>query len=146
MKPRIVLAALSFVLFCCHLCAQEAGVLGEWKEPTGSVIRIEACGDDVCAVIAQISSNAPVRVDAHNPDSALRQRSLCGLRIGEGFNRKSPVHADGGTLYDPKSGKTYRGSMESQGDQLSLRGYIGFSFLGRTEKWTRTKSPGQCVR
>lgn len=146
MKPRTIFTALSFVLFCSYLRAQETGVLGEWREPSGSVIRIEACGNDICAVIAQISTNAPVRVDAHNPDSALRQRSLCGLRIGEGFKRKSPVRADGGTLYDPKSGKTYRGSMESEGDQLSLRGYIGFSFLGRTEKWTRSKSPSQCLR
>ena len=110
------------------------------------MIRVEPCGDAVCAVLVQISPTAPGRVDANNPDAALRTRSLCGLRIGSGFQLKSETRAERGTLYDPKSGKTYRGSMESQGDQLNLRGYIGFSFLGKTERWNRAKPEATCFK
>ena len=60
-----------------------------------------------------------------------------GLEIGRGFRLTDPAHAEDGTLYDPKSGKTYHGVMESAGDKLKLRGYVGIKALGRTEVWTR---------
>jgi hypothetical protein len=85
-------------------------------------------------------------VDNNNPDTSLRGRSLCGVRIGEGFQPVSPTRAEEGRLYDPKSGRTYRGRMESHGDELSLRGYIGISILGRTERWSRTPETNVCVR
>ena len=45
---------------------------------------------------------------------------------------------DHGELYDPKKGKTYSGkcTLVNQ-DTLDLRGYIGFSFIGRSSTWTR---------
>ena len=140
-----LLCALVQACFC-SLHAQQTGVLGYWKEPGGSVIHVEACGNEVCAVLASISPSAPARVDGQNPDVTLRGRSLCGLRLGEGFQLSTPTRAEGGRLYDPKSGRTYRGRMESHGDELSLRGYIGFSMLGRTEKWSRTSAVATCER
>ena len=118
--------------------AQEAGVLGYWKEPGGGVIHVERCGNDVCATLVGLGPAAPGRLDVHNPDVSKRQRSLCGLRIGEGFQLRSAIKAADGTLYDPKSGKTYHGVMTSHGDQLDLRGYMGISLFGRTERWIRS--------
>ena len=44
----------------------------------------------------------------------------------------------GGFIYDPNSGKTYRGKIKlTDPDTLRLRGYIGISLLGRTEVWKR---------
>jgi len=83
-------------------------------------------------------------LDIHNPDASLRQKLLCGLVIGRGFHATSPTYADGGSLYDPKSGKTYHGEMTANGDQLALRGYIGVKLFGRTETWTRTPAPIAC--
>jgi len=41
-------------------------------------------------------------------------------------------------LYDPKKGKTYTGMITlKDANTLALRGYIGFSFLGRSSTWTR---------
>ncbi len=93
---------VGMTLFGVSLEAQDGGVSGYWKEPQGSVIHVEACGSDVCATLVEISRSAPGRVDANNPDPALRQRSLCGLRIGTGFHLTSSVKAEGGSLYDPK--------------------------------------------
>ena len=131
---------------CGQVHAQEKGVLGFWKEPEGSVIRVETCGNAVCAVLAVISPTAPARVDGKNPEASLRGRSLCGLRIGDGFQLKTATRAESGKLYDPKSGKTYSGRMESDGDELKLRGYIGVSLLGRTEKWKRVAPMQTCTR
>lgn len=116
---------------------QSNGVLGNWTSPNGSVIRIHRCAANICATLIAISANAPTRVDANNPDPALRRRSLCELKIGTGFHLDGPDRAEGGSLYDPKSGKTYSGSMTRKGNQLKLRGYVGIPLFGRTETWTQ---------
>jgi uncharacterized protein (DUF2147 family) len=126
------------------LSAQQTGILGYWREPGGSVIHVATCGKDVCAILASISPTAPGRVDNNNPDKNLRGRTLCGLRLGEGFRMVNPTRAEDGKLYDPNSGRTYRGRMESHGDELSLRGYVGIALLGRTEKWSRTSETKVC--
>lgn len=115
---------------------QTNSIFGNWTNPTGSTIHIYRCGPRVCANVFGISSSAPARVDAKNPNPALRGRSLCGLRIGTGFELVSPGRAQGGTLYDPESGKTYSGSMTREGDKLELRGYVGIPLFGRTETWS----------
>jgi uncharacterized protein (DUF2147 family) len=126
--------------------AQSSGILGDWTEPSGSVIRIMLCGQDLCARLIKISAQAPARFDEKNPQQTLRNRPLCGLEIGRGFHLSDPNHAEGGSLYDPKSGKTYRGSMASDGDRLVLRGYIGLKIFGRSEVWTRSLlSPSLCT-
>jgi uncharacterized protein (DUF2147 family) len=44
----------------------------------------------------------------------------------------------GGNVVDPENGKDYKGKIWSEGnDKLHMRGYIGISWLGRTEVWTR---------
>ncbi len=115
----------------------DQGVLGDWREPGGSVLRIAHCGADVCARLVALSDQAPSPFDTNNPDAAKRSQRLCGLAIGYGFHLADPQHAADGRLYDPKSGKTYHGEMTSQGDQLKLRGYVGLRAFGRTEEWTR---------
>ena len=51
------------------------------------------------------------------------------------FNSKS---WEEGTILDPKSGKTYSCYITFEDtNTLKVRGYIGFSLLGRTQKWIR---------
>jgi uncharacterized protein (DUF2147 family) len=137
---------LALIICAASITAQAAapGLLGDWREPGGSVIRIAPCGSGLCLTLVAISPTAPARVDHHNPDPALQKRPLCGLVIGHDFHASNANHADSGTLYDPKTGKTYRGEMSATGDMLSLRGYIGIRAFGRTENWTRTSAPPPC--
>lgn len=45
---------------------------------------------------------------------------------------------DDGTILDPKSGKVYDCSIGFENDNtLKVRGYLGFSLLGRTQIWLR---------
>ncbi|WNJ16198.1 DUF2147 domain-containing protein [Pontibacter sp. G13] len=48
---------------------------------------------------------------------------------------------NGGKILDPANGEEYKCyiTLESE-DRLKLRGYIGFSLLGRTQYWNRKKS------
>ena len=60
-----------------------------------------------------------------------------GMVIVEGLELNGKIWEEG-TILDPKSGKTYSCyiTFENQ-NTLKVRGYIGFSLLGRTQKWIR---------
>ena len=80
--------------------------------------------------------NRPER-DLHNPSPELRSRPLKGLTIIEGFQERDGRWV-GGTVYDPDSGRTYKGTITVvDRDTLKLRGFIGLSLFGRTETWRR---------
>lgn len=128
---------LFLILWPSMLRAQKSPILGDWQEPAGSIIQIKTCSTGICLQIIKLASSAPSTTDIHNPQPALRSRSLCGLEIGQRFSLIDATHATGGSLYDPKSGNTYHGTMSVKGDQLSLRGYVGLSIFGRTEIWQR---------
>ena len=62
--------------------------------------------------------------------------------IGMLIMRGLTLHGDeysGGDILDPDNGKVYRCNLrvEEHGGQLSVRGFIGFSLLGRSQVWTR---------
>ena len=79
----------------------------------------------------------PPRLDVNNPDPSLRSRRLLGLTILSGF-RFDGSRWTGGSVYDPNSGNTYRGTITLvDHDTLALRGYIGIPLFGRTETWRR---------
>jgi len=123
------------------LNAQSGSILGQWEDPGGSVVSIGRCDNGVCIWVDALSPSAPASTDIHNPDPKQKRRPLCGLKIGSDFHMADAQHADGGALYDPKSGNTYHGEMKIVAGELHLRGYIGFSIFGRTEVWKRTDKP-----
>jgi uncharacterized protein (DUF2147 family) len=143
MRRTVFLAAF---LFTAPLLAQgsQSPLLGNWREPGGSIIRIAPCGSNLCATLVAISPQAPSHFDIHNPDPKDRSHKLCGLVIGHNFQRTSPTNANNGILYDPKTGKTYHGEMTVTANNLDLRGYIGIPLFGRSQTWTRTTAPAHC--
>lgn len=52
---------------------------------------------------------------------------------------------DGGNILDPENGKVYKCNMhlEDGGQKLVVRGYIGFSLIGRSQTWIRQDSAAQ---
>lgn len=117
--------------------AQSPGVVGDWREPGGSVLRVFPCPDGVCMRVMVLRPKEPLRFNIHDPDPAKHTEPLCKLQIGHGFHPEGPDVANDGRVYDPESGHTYHAEMHSEGDVLHLRGYILFPALGRTEKWKR---------
>src|SRR5947209_8855077 len=114
-----------WIIAASAFAAAQVGVLGYWTTPNHSVVRIYKCNTGVCAQLVRVSSQAPDKTDTKNPSAAERKKPLCGLVMGQGFRLAGSSEATGGTLYDPESGKTYRGQMEARGNDLKLRGYIG---------------------
>lgn len=63
------------------------------------------------------------------------------MKIGSDFEMRGSDEASNGTLYDPKSGKTYHGAIKLDGSRLELRGYVGIPLFGETQTWTRPTAP-----
>ncbi len=84
-----------------------------------------------------LEKDGTAKKDIKNPDEKLNSRPILGMVLIEGF-KKDKNEWSGGTIYDAKSGKTYKAKMELDGDnKLKLRGYVGVPMFGRTEVWTR---------
>lgn len=79
------------------------------------------------------------RTDEKNPDTDKRNEPLLGLVVLKGFEKRGKHEYEDGTIYDPKNGKTYSCIITHKGDKLDVRGYVGFSWIGRTAVWTRVQ-------
>lgn len=79
---------------------------------------------------------AQSKKDVNNPDPALQKRPLQNLVILTGFTYRDGIW-DGGSIYDPESGKTYRCTMKLKNGKLDIRGYVGLSLFGKTVTWSR---------
>lgn len=79
------------------------------------------------------------KVDFKNPDESKQSTPLMGLLLLRNFKYDIDQEEwSGGRIYDPKNGKDYKCYMQLvETNKLKVRGYIGFSLLGRTTYWTR---------
>lgn len=79
------------------------------------------------------------RNDKENPDGKLKSIPLIGLVNLKNFVFDGKEEWSGGTIYDPKNGKTYKCYIKFESsNRLKIRGYIGFSLLGRNTFWTKS--------
>jgi uncharacterized protein (DUF2147 family) len=80
------------------------------------------------------------KLDDHNPDVSKRKNPRLGINNLLGFTYEGKGKYENGTIYDPQNGKTYKCVMTLKDENtLDVRGYVGFTLIGRTDTWTRVK-------
>ena len=121
------------------------GVLGKWQSidpDTGakeSVIEIYKTGDKIYGKIIQILKEEDRDKTCIECTGKDKDQPIQGLVIVRGLSKEGDEWT-GGKILDPKNGKLYKCYVTLDGDdKLKLRGYIGFSLIGRTEYWYRVK-------
>lgn len=155
MKKNIIILLLVSILSAAATClaANADDILGVWNnEEKDAKIEIFKCEGKYCGkIIFAKEPNYPAgskegtpgtpRLDHNNPDSAKRSAPIIGLLIMNDFIFAGEGVWKGGTVYDPKVGKTYRGKMTLVSmDTLVLRGFVGIPLFGRSSTWTRASS------
>jgi len=152
-RGRIIVLALYcsfFAAIAVVWAAKNDDILGLWyNEEHDGIIEIYKCADKYCGRIVWVKEpdypaddkmgrSGRRRVDDENPDPNLRNRPIIGLTMMSGFIFDGENEWKSGSVYDPKNGKTYRGTLTLiSPNKLDLRGYVLFSFLGRSTTWTR---------
>lgn len=121
---------------------EEEAILGKWLTEEGKAeVEIYRCNDTYCGKIVWLkepkNEDGKDKTDVNNPDPEKREQGIIGLDIVWGFKYDGDNKWDGGKIYDPDNGKTYSCNMTLESDGLKVRGYVGFSWLGRTTVWTR---------
>lgn len=67
-----------------------------------------------------------------------KDKPLIGMEVIRGLS-KSKSEYTGGQYCGSKNGKTYKCTVTRDGDKLNVRGYVGFSLIGRTQTWHLVK-------
>jgi len=133
-----LLLTLAFSLFGVLSFAQ---IEGKWKtiddetKQAKSIVEIYKKGDQYYGKVSQLLIK-PANPNCTECKDDRKNKPILGLEIIRGL-KKDGDEFTGGTITDPKTGKTYKCTITRKGDQLSVRGYVGISLMGRTQTWQK---------
>lgn len=150
------LAALSLailLLFGSTATAQKPGaIIGKWwNQEKDAQIEIYPCEGKYCGKIVMLKEpNYPAddpkgmagkpKVDRENPEVTKSERPIRGMNLVWGFTHSGENLWEGGFIYNPREGKTYKCKLTLENPEtLKVRGFIGISLIGKTNIWTRVK-------
>ncbi len=138
-QKKILVSSLVFLCSSILTNAQN-DFLGKWlAQDKDGIVEIYQNGEKyhgkVVKLIPETDENGQPFLDAKNPDKKKRNTPLLGMLTFFDFKYEEGI-LKSGKLYDPKSGKTYRGKLWIEDGKLKVRGYLGFFY--ETQTWTRT--------
>lgn len=130
-----------FVFFSIN--ANSQSILGKWKtidDETGeakSVVEVFSKSGKIYAKVVEVLDLAHKNSLCQKCGGEDKNKPILGLTIIKGLSKDGSEY-NSGEILDPKNGKLYKCalSLETK-DKLKVRGYIGFSLLGRTQYWHR---------
>lgn len=143
MKKQVFYLLLISIITLTSLTQKPALTpVGTWTNADKEAkFEIFECGAKLCGKIAWIKNpnqDDKPKLDVNNPDSKLRNRPILGMVFMKDFAFDENGKWDNGTIYDPKSGKTYSCYIRVlDKNKIEVKGYIGVSLIGRSQIWTR---------
>ena len=152
MKSALRIALATCLLFAAGtaLAANDTPV-GTWKtidDESGkakSIVQITDENGELKATIVKLLNRSPEDIARDGEvavckecDGERKNQPIEGMNIMWGVQQDGDVW-DGGHILDPKNGKVYKVklSMLDGGQKLKVRGFIGFSWIGRSQEWER---------
>jgi len=122
------------------------GIEGDWRTiddvtgKTKSIVRIEqtADGEYEGTVIEILHSDRGPNPLCDDCEGERKGKPVKGMTILWGLKESKRNLYKGGEILDPKNGKIYKAKLKLLEDgDLQVRGFIGFSLLGRSQVWKR---------
>ncbi len=147
---RTAICFAVFALISLNVAAMERTPLGTWKTIDDNSHQVKALVEIVehdGALTGRVTQLFRKSGEDQNPKCAdcagdKHDQPILGMQILWNLRRDGDEWV-GGEILDPDEGKIYRCKMHvsDDGQKLEVRGYIGFSLLGRTQVWERA-APG----
>ncbi|WP_324262573.1 DUF2147 domain-containing protein [Altererythrobacter sp. H2] len=128
--------ALTMLYLASPAAVQASPIEGNWKADDGkSVIQFYPCGAQMCGKIARFLVPEPAggARDTENPEKALRNRKLLGLRIF--WNLAPRGTRFKGKGYSPEDGRNFNAEVWREGNVLKVKGCV--LVICRTASFTR---------
>lgn len=147
MTNSIISIAISIVLLISFLNtanSQEKAddIIGKWYTANKSVVQIYKNKSKYYGKMIWLQEpndeNGNSKKDKNNPNKDLQNRTIKGtVFMNFVYDKDSKWY---GEIYNFRDGKIYNANIEfSDMNTLKLRGYLGFSWLGKTVIWVRKK-------
>ena len=143
-----MLLIVCFLSVFSSLAYANSSPVGLWKtidDATGkprSLIRISDKNGELIATIEKglLPSDLPNDI-CDQCKGERKDKPLIGMVIMDGMKAKGEVF-EGGHILDPDNGETYKCKikLDSTGNKLEVRAFIGVSLLGRSQTWLRKRS------
>ena len=136
------------IFVAATLFAQDLSPIGKWKtidDETGEAKSIISVWKQDGKLFGTIESLFLEPDEDPNPlcdecKGDLYNKPVIGMTILNNL-KQDGNEWNGGTIMDPDNGKTYKCKIEviENGSKLMVRGFIGFSLLGRTQYWLKAE-------
>lgn len=144
----IFLATTFFVCFSAFAAETAGTPVGFWKtiddatnEPR-AIVEIKEVDGKLFGSIVKTFPKEGDKTICTECSGDKKDKPIVGLEIISDL-KKDGDEWNGGSILDPKNGKTYKAkiSLQENGEKLKVRGFIGFSLLGRTQTWLKSSAP-----
>ncbi|WP_419420923.1 DUF2147 domain-containing protein [Legionella sp. D16C41] len=141
-KGKSFIAIIIMALFMPLAIAAQSPA-GTWTtidDKTGqkrAVVRLSVSGGTLNGTIVKVYPQPGDTGVCQNCPGGFKNKPVVGLTFMWGLKDQGNGVWDGGQILDPKTGKIYRAKITEQGNKLYVRGYVGFSALGRTQVWVK---------
>lgn len=137
---------LAFIVLCLGCFQMNAqSVLGKWKtvddktKEVKSVVEIFESNGKVYGKIIEITDPARRDKKCEKCEGSDKHKPVLGMQVIRGLQKDGEEY-NGGKIIDPETGNVYKCIVKLIGkDKLEVRGYMGFSLIGRSQTWLRAK-------
>ncbi len=138
-------------LFAINLFAEtapvESKVTGQWRtiddetSKPKSIVELYEVDNKLYGKILQVfyAPEEKQHTTCEKCSGDKKDKPIVGMEFLIGLKKNSDTKWADGDILDPKNGKVYSCKIEliENGQKLKVRGFIGFSLLGRTQVWER---------
>ncbi|PJZ69083.1 hypothetical protein CH373_17575 [Leptospira perolatii] len=145
-KTIYILIFLTSLFITSNLFSQPAAVTGTWRTFSDdgkeeSIVEIYEQGGKVYGKITKLVDPLDENGKPHTCTECSdenKDKPVLGMVIIKGLGPDGDKWS-GGKILDPNDGNWYKCFLKAieNGKKLEVRGYIGFSLLGRTQYWVR---------
>lgn len=151
MKKLLKTIPVGLILFLMATLSMAQSPVGKWEtidDETGkvrSIVEIYEQKGKLFGKILELRNRTadedpdPVCDDCDKDDPRYNQR-VVGMVFLTDLKKESDTLWEGGKILDPKNGSVYSCYIKLiSPNKLRVRGYLGFSLLGRTQFWHRVE-------